>query len=177
MNGSVVIPILKRSPAACNFTHCKGDKFVRQRWAHYLRSCVCLGCGGRESHISSLCKIPPTTPLHNDVQNNCRTQQPWMAASSSPSWKEVLLLAILHTAKEIKGYIFFIFGFCLCVYFGLPSSPSHLFCSHNTFDFLKFIYFLIFYYLDTLLCQPHVWPMLCCCKFWNIAFFHRIGTS
>ena len=49
--------------------------------------------------------------------------------------------------------IFFYFWF---VYFGLPSSPSHLFCSHNIFDFLKFIYFLIFYYLDTLLCQPHV---------------------
>ena len=40
------------------------------------------------------------------------------------------------------------------MYFGLPSSPSHLFCSHNTFDFLKFIYFLIFYYLDTLLALP-----------------------
>ena len=67
-----------------------------------------------------------------------------------------LCFFFIFFVSYFKVIFVFIFGFCLCVYFGLPSSPSHLFCSHNTFDFLKFIYFLIFNYLDTLLCQPHV---------------------
>ena len=62
----------------------------------------------------------------------------WFTSLSFP-----LMFFLIFFVLYFKVIFFLIFGFCLCVYFGLPSSPSHLFCSHNTFDFLKIIYFLI----------------------------------
>ena len=103
--------------------------------------------------------------------------------------------------------ICFIFGFCLCVLWFASLFFPLFFIEYFVFLFFKVIFFwyLVFvcvcfwfaslsfplilftkyfwlfeiylFFLDTLLCHPHVWPMLCCCKFWNIAFFHRIGTS
>ena len=58
---------------------------------------------------------------------------------------------------SIFEMLFFSCFVFVCMCFGLPPSPSHLKVFTNYF--LMF-FFLRFYFLDTLLCQPHVWHML-----------------
>ena len=72
---------------------------------------------------------------------------------------------------SLNHYLFFLVEdiFCFCLFYH-PSTHcpfKNNFCFKNIFH--------IFW--DTLLCQPHLWPLLCCCRICNSAFFHRMGTS
>ena len=68
-------------------------------------------------------------------------------------------LVYLHLCFFLKNslflffkVIFFIFGFCLCVRFGLPPSSSHFFfIEYVVFLFFEVIFFLIFGFC---LCVP-----------------------
>ena len=58
---------------------------------------------------------------------------------------------------EMLNVIYFSCFVFACMCFGLPPSPTHLKVFTNNF---LICYFFKIYFLDTLLCQPHVWHML-----------------